>query len=83
MRYSVSDTAEYGDYMVGKRIINEDVRAEMKQVLYEIQNGTFANQWIQENKDNRPQFNQMKAQALDHDMVTVGKELRSMMSWID
>lgn len=83
MRYSISDTAEYGDYEVGKRIINEDTRKEMKQVLSEIQDGSFANQWIQENKNNRPNFNRMKQEGFDHEIVSIGQELRSMMTWIN
>jgi len=82
MRYSVSDTAEYGDYMVGKRIINQDTRDEMKTVLKEIQNGEFAKNWLSENKINRPQFNAIKQQELTHDIVGVGQKLRGMMSWI-
>ncbi len=82
MRYSVSDTAEYGDYMVGRRIINEETRKEMKKVLEEIQTGKFANNWLMENLLNRPQFNAIKAKELEHPIVEVGKDLRSMMSWI-
>jgi len=82
MRYSVSDTAEYGDYMVGKRIINEDTRKEMAKVLTEIQNGEFARDWLVENQINRPNFNAIKRRELEHPIVGVGKELRSMMSWI-
>lgn len=82
MRYSVSDTAEYGDYMVGKRIITDETRKEMKQVLKEIQNGEFAKNWLNENKINRPQFNAIKNQELEHEIVGVGKNLRGMMSWI-
>ena len=82
MRYSVSDTAEYGDYMVGKRIINQDTRKEMKKVLEEIQNGEFARDWLVENAINRPNFNAIKRRELEHPIVGVGKELRSMMSWI-
>ncbi|MBU3145308.1 ketol-acid reductoisomerase [Clostridium sp. CF012] len=82
MRYSVSDTAEYGDYMVGKRIINEDTRKEMAKVLLEIQNGEFARDWLVENQINRPNFNAIKRRELEHPLVGVGKELRSMMSWI-
>lgn len=83
MRYSVSDTAEYGDYRVGKRIVNEETRKEMKQVLTEIQDGTFAQEWIDENINGRPNFNKMKQDGLEHDMVKVGKELRGMMAWIE
>jgi len=82
MRYSVSDTAEYGDYMVGKRIINDDTRKEMAKVLSEIQNGVFAKNWLLENQINRPNFNAIKRIELEHPIVAVGKELRSMMSWI-
>ena len=82
MRFSVSDTAEYGDYMVGKRIINEATRAEMKKVLAEIQNGQFAKAWIEENEKGRPIFNKIKAAELEHPIVETGKNLRSMMSWI-
>ncbi|MGH4117540.1 ketol-acid reductoisomerase [Clostridium sp.] len=82
MRYSVSDTAEYGDYMVGKRIINQDTRKEMAKVLTEIQNGEFARDWLMENQINRPNFSAIKRIELEHPLVAVGKELRSMMSWI-
>lgn len=82
MRYSVSDTAEYGDYMIGKRIINEETRKEMKKVLKEIQDGEFAANWLQENQLNRPIFNSIKQSELEHPIVEVGKELRGMMSWI-
>ena len=82
MRYSISDTAEYGDYMIGKRIINKDTRKEMEKVLEEIQNGEFARDWLVENAINRPNFNAIKRRELQHPLVAVGKELRGMMSWI-
>jgi ketol-acid reductoisomerase len=82
MRFSVSDTAEYGDYMIGKRIINDAARAEMKKVLAEIQSGQFAKAWIEENEKGRPIFNKIKAAELEHPIVETGKNLRSMMSWI-
>jgi ketol-acid reductoisomerase len=82
MRYSVSDTAEYGDYMIGRRIITDETRAEMKKVLSEIQNGVFARNWLQENQLNRPEFNSIKQAELEHPIVEVGKNLRSMMAWI-
>ncbi|SDZ12092.1 ketol-acid reductoisomerase [Proteiniborus ethanoligenes] len=82
MRYSISDTAEYGDYVVGKRIINEDTRKEMEVVLEEIQTGKFAREWILENQINRPVFNALKNKELEHPLVEVGKKLREMMSWI-
>ena len=82
MRYSISDTAEYGDYVTGNRIITEETKNEMKQVLKEIQNGTFAKNWISENQTNRPFFNRTRAIEAQHPIETVGKELRSMMSWL-
>jgi len=82
MRYSVSDTAEYGDYMVGPRIITDETKKEMRKVLTEIQNGTFAKNFLQENELNRPMFNRVKAMELEHPIVSVGKRLRKMMVWI-
>jgi ketol-acid reductoisomerase len=82
MRYSISDTAEFGDYMTGRRIINDATRAEMKKVLTEIQDGTFAKQWILENQANRPVFNALRRQKAAHPIETVGKELRGMMPWL-
>lgn len=81
MRYSISDTAEYGDYSVGKRLINADVKKEMKKVLGEIQDGTFARNWILENQAGRPNFIATRRQQAEHQLETVGKELRHMMSW--
>ena len=81
MRYSISDTAEYGDYVTGKRIINEESRKEMKKVLKEIQDGTFAKNWILENQANRPFFNAKRKMEQEQQVETVGKELRKMMSW--
>ncbi|MEG0012763.1 MAG: ketol-acid reductoisomerase [Cellulosilyticaceae bacterium] len=82
MRYSISDTAEYGDYTVGSRIITEDTKKEMKKVLTEIQNGTFAKNWILENQANRPYFRSIRRIESEHQVERVGKELRKMMSWI-
>jgi len=82
MRYSISDTAEYGDYTTGRRIITEETRKEMKKVLSEIQNGTFANKWILENKANKPSFLAMRRIEADHQIEKVGAELRKMMSWL-
>lgn len=82
MRYSISDTAEYGDFMVGKRIINEETRKEMKKVLHEIQTGQFARNWLLENQANRPVFNSMRRIEAEHPIEVVGKKLRDMMSWI-
>ena len=82
MRYSISDTAEFGDYMTGSRIITDDTRAEMKKILAEIQNGTFAKTWILENQANRPVFNAMRRQGAEHQIESVGNELRGMMPWM-
>jgi len=81
MRYSISDTAEYGDYAVGKRIVTEDTKKEMKKVLTEVQDGTFARNWILENQTNRPGFNARRRIEADHQIEKVGKDLRKMMSW--
>ncbi len=81
MRYSISDTAEYGDYVTGKRLITDETRKEMKKVLTEIQNGTFATKWILENQANRPSFLAMRRIESEHLSEKVGAELRSMMSW--
>ncbi len=82
MRYSISDTAEYGDYMIGRRIITEDTKKEMKKVLQEIQEGVFARNWILENQVGRPNFNARRRIESEHQIETVGKELRKMMSWL-
>lgn len=82
MRYSISDTAEFGDYSVGKRIITEDTKNEMREVLKEIQNGTFAKNWILENQANRPSFLATRRMEQEHPIEEVGKELRKMMSWL-
>lgn len=82
MRHSISDTAEYGDYMTGKRIITEATRAEMRKILAEIQDGTFAKNWILENKANRPVFTALRRQKAAHPVEQVGKELRAMMPWL-
>lgn len=82
MRYSISNTAEYGDYMVGKRIITDETRAEMKKVLSEVQNGEFAKQWILENQANRPVFNATRRREQDSQIEKVGAELRQMMPWL-
>jgi len=81
MRYSISDTAEYGDYTTGRRIITEETRKEMKKVLSEIQDGTFAKNWILENQANRPYFMARRNQERKHPVEIVGAELRKMMSW--
>jgi ketol-acid reductoisomerase len=82
MRSSISDTAEYGDYTRGPRVISNDVRAEMDDILAEIQDGRFAREWILENQAGRPVFNAIKRQEEDQLIEEVGKELRSMMSWL-
>lgn len=82
MRYSISDTAEYGDYKTGRRIITEETRKEMKQVLEEIQTGKFAKDWLSENSVNRPNFNAMRRIESEHLVEKVGKKLRGMMPWL-
>ena len=82
MRYSISDTAEYGDYTVGKRIINDGVRKEMKKVLEEVQDGTFARNWILENQANRPHLNAKRRIESEHLLEKVGIKLRKMMTWL-
>ena len=83
MRASISDTAEYGDYEIGKRIITEDTKKEMRKVLSEIQDGTFARNWIAENAVGRPHFNATRRIKAEHELEKVGKELRKMYSWND
>ncbi len=82
MRYSVSDTAEYGDYTRGPRVIDEMVREEMEQILAEIQDGTFAKEWILENQAGRPVYNALKRLDEEHLIEEVGAELREMMPWL-
>ena len=82
MRYSVSDTAEYGDYSRGPRVIDDLVKEEMRQILVEIQDGSFAREWILENQAGRPSFNAMKRMEAEHPIEIVGKELRDMMPWL-
>jgi ketol-acid reductoisomerase len=82
MRYSVSDTAEYGDYVSGPKIITEETKNTMRQMLKEIQNGTFAKEWILENQVNRPSFNRMRVIEAQHPVEQIGKKLRSMMKWL-
>lgn len=82
MRYSISDTAEYGDYMIGKRLITDETRKEMKKVLGEIQDGTFARNWILENQANRPSFIAIRKKEQNLTIEKVGQQLRKMMSWI-
>ena len=81
MRYSISDTAEFGDYETGKRLITDETKKEMKKVLTEIQDGTFASKWIAENKNGRAHFNSCRRIAAEHQLEKVGEELRKMYSW--
>lgn len=81
MRYSVSDTAEYGDYEIGKRIITDETKKEMKKVLHEIQDGTFARNWILENQCGRPHFLATRAMEASHQLEEVGEDLRKLYSW--
>jgi ketol-acid reductoisomerase len=83
MRYSISNTAEYGDLTRGPRIITDDTRAEMKQILKEIQTGEFAKEWLLENRVGKPRFNAIAKRQAKHEIEEVGKRLRGMMSWID
>ncbi|MEE2676209.1 MAG: ketol-acid reductoisomerase [Planctomycetota bacterium] len=83
MRYSVSNTAEYGDYMTGPRIITEDTRQVMRQVLKEIQEGVFARNWILENKGGAANFKSRRRIDKDHELELVGRRLRKLMTWID
>jgi len=82
MRYSISDTAEYGDYVTGPKIITDDTKNTMRRVLKNIQNGSFARDWILENQTNRPFFNRMRAIEAEHPIEKTGKELRAMMPWL-
>ncbi len=83
MRYSVSNTAEYGDYTRGPRIVTEQTKAEMKKILTEIQSGQFARDWILENKANQASFKATRRRERSHMLEQVGKDLRRMMTWID
>jgi ketol-acid reductoisomerase len=83
MRYSVSNTAEFGDYTRGPRIVTEQTKQEMKKILHEIQSGQFAKEWILENKANQPTFQAMRRRDREHQIEKVGKALRAMMPWID
>ena len=82
MRYSISNTAEYGDYTRGKRVITEETRASMRQILAEIQSGDFAREWIAENRAGQENFKRMRAEQADTQVEHVGSELRSHMDWI-
>ncbi|MDQ4078065.1 MAG: ketol-acid reductoisomerase [Chloroflexota bacterium] len=83
MRYSISDTAEHGDYSAGSKIITEETRAAMKQILQDIQNGSYAEGWIEENEAGLPNFLATRRAAQRHSIEEVGRQLRSMMPWLD
>jgi len=83
MRYSISNTAEYGDYTRGRRVITDDTRANMKQILEEIQSGDFAREWIAENRAGQENFKRMRAEQAASQVEDTGRQLRSMMDWID
>jgi ketol-acid reductoisomerase len=83
MRHSISDTAEYGDYVSGPRVIDEHVRESMRKVLREIQDGSFAEHWIDENSNGREKFLAMRSKDAEHPVEKVGRELRSMMTWLE
>jgi ketol-acid reductoisomerase len=82
MRYSISDTAEYGDLTRGRRIITEETRREMRRILEEIVSGKFAGEWILENQAGRPAYYALRRRDAAHLIEQVGRELRSMMSWL-
>jgi ketol-acid reductoisomerase len=82
MRSSISNTAEYGDYVSGPRIVNDETRAEMRSILKEIQNGTFAKNFILENQAGKPSFQAMRRAAAEHQIEAVGRDLRAMMPWL-
>ncbi|AXF55814.1 ketol-acid reductoisomerase [Salicibibacter kimchii] len=82
MRYSISDTAQWGDFQSGKRIITEDTKQEMREILKDIQTGKFAKGWILENQANRPEFNAINQRELEHEITAVGQKLREMMPFV-
>lgn len=82
MRYSISDTAEWGDYVSGPRVVTEDTKDAMRDILKDIQTGEFAKDWILENQAGRPKYNAIKQNELDHPLTEVGKELRALMPFI-
>jgi ketol-acid reductoisomerase len=82
MRYSISDTAEYGDYVSGPRVVDDGAKERMREVLAEIQDGTFARNWILENQAGQPSFRAVRRQQAQHPIEDVGRELRKMMSWL-
>jgi len=82
MRYSISNTAEYGDYTRGPRVVTDETKAEMKKILAEIQSGQFARDWVLENRAGQPSFKAMRRRGAEHDIEKVGEKLRDMMPWI-
>ena len=82
MRYSVSNTAEYGDLTRGKRIVGEETRKVMKEILADIQSGKFADEWMNEHRDGSPRFNELRQASRSHPIEEVGEQLRSMMPWL-
>jgi ketol-acid reductoisomerase len=82
MRYSISNTAEYGDYTRGPRVITPETKAEMKRILDDIQSGRFARDWVLENKAGQASFKAMRRRAAEHEIEQVGERLRGMMPWI-
>ena len=83
MRFSISNTAEYGDYTRGKRVITDETRESMKKILGEIQSGDFAREWIAENRAGQENFKRMREEQASSQIEREGKELRAMMDWID
>ncbi len=83
MRYSISDTAEHGDYTAGPKIITDEVRENMRQILRDIQNGTYAREWLLENQAGRPFFNSMRQRERQHPVEQIGRQLRRMMPWLN
>jgi ketol-acid reductoisomerase len=82
VRYSISNTAEYGDYQSGKRVVTPETKAEMKQILEEIQSGEFARNWVLECKAGQPNFKAERRRWAEHDIERVGEKLRGMMPWL-
>src|SRR5699024_1882021 len=82
MRYSVSDTAQWGDFVSGERVINDETKERMKEVLNDVQSGAFAKGWILENQANRPEFNAINARENNHQIERVGRELRELMPFV-
>jgi ketol-acid reductoisomerase len=82
MNYSISNTAEYGEYVSGPRVITQETRAEMKRILDDIQSGRFTRNWMLENKVNQTSFKAMRAKLAQHPVEQIGEKLRAMMPWI-